>query len=78
MKKKYPNNLPKGWTLEDVQSVINHYDRQTDEEGAAEILAAEETEAVVIVPRELLPRIRKLVAESRARKSRKARVRRVA
>jgi hypothetical protein len=78
MKKKYSHYLPKGWTLEDVQSVVKHYDRQTDEEAAAEIESAEETDAVVVVPRALLPRIRRLVAESRARKSRRVRVRRVA
>jgi hypothetical protein len=63
MKKKYPHYLPKGWTLKDVQKVIAYYDRQSDEEGAAEIEAAEADEAVMIVPLRLVPSVRRLIAQ---------------
>ena len=58
--KKYPYYLPKGWTVEDVQKVIEHYDHQTAEEGAAEIermFASDET-VMMGVPGRSSPRCR--------------------
>jgi hypothetical protein len=78
MKKKYSHYLPKGWTLDDVQKVASFYDNQTDAESAAEIENAEPAEAVVVVPQELLPRIRKIIADNQRTKSKRQKPRRVA
>jgi hypothetical protein len=77
-KKKYPHYLPKGWTLEEVQKVAEYYDHQSDEEGAAEIEALEETETIMFVPTGLVPQVRKLIAGKTSGKSRHNRARRVA
>jgi hypothetical protein len=69
MKKK--TQFPRGWNEARVQRVLAHYENQTSEEAAAEdeamLQSADET--IMTVPRELVPRVRKLIAE-RMRKGR--------
>ena len=50
---------------ERVQKVLAHYEQQTEEEAVAEDEAAFEdtTQALIEVPRELLPAIRDLIAK---------------
>lgn len=57
--------FPRGWTQERVQQVLAHYEQQTEEEAVAEDEAAFEdtTQAVIEVPKELLPAIRDLIAK---------------
>jgi hypothetical protein len=56
---------PPGWDEDRVRRVIAHYERQTEEEAVAEDEAAfeDETLAVVGVPKELVPEIRKIIAK---------------
>ena len=65
-KKKKPakQRFPKGWNQKRVQAVIDYYDKQTDEEGAAEYEAgmAINCQSMMLVPTELVPEIRKLIA----------------
>jgi hypothetical protein len=59
--------LPKGWTQEKIRKLAKHYDNQTEDEQAAEIDAAlaEENQAVMVVPTELVPEIVKLINKRR-------------
>ena len=59
--------LPPGWSEERVQKVLAHYENQTEDEAVAEDEAAYEAEGqtVMIVPTELVPRIRALIASRR-------------
>ena len=57
-------NFPAGWDEERVQHVLQHYDSLTEEEAVAEDEAAFEdsTQAVMEVPKELVPAVRALIA----------------
>jgi hypothetical protein len=66
MKRKMKNLYPKGWDARRVADVLDYYENRTEEAAAADIeeaLAAQE-EAIVIVPRKLVPAIRRLVARA--------------
>ena len=56
--------FPRGWDEERVKKVIEYYDNQTEEEEAAEDEAAMriEGQTVLLVPTELVPEIRRLIA----------------
>ena len=58
------NRFPPGWNDERVQNLIAHYEGQNDAEAIAEDEAALEdpTQAVMLVPRGLVPAVRKLLA----------------
>jgi hypothetical protein len=79
MKKK--NIFPVGWDEKRIQAVIDHYENQTEEEALAEDEAAfeDQTQTLMLVPNELMPIVRELIAryeiaitkaESLARKER--------
>jgi hypothetical protein len=56
--------LPKGWTGSKVQNVLKHYEEQPEDEAMEEDEAAFSDKAsVVTVPVELLPKVRKLLAQ---------------
>jgi len=59
--------FPPGWDEERVQKVLAHYEDQTEEEALAEDEAAyaAEGQTVMIVPTELVPAIRRLLARRR-------------
>lgn len=59
------SKFPPGWDEERVRRVLAHYEQQTEAEAVAEDEAAFEdsTQAVVEVPRELVPAIRELIAK---------------
>ena len=59
--------FPRGWNENRVKDVIAYYDRQTDEEGAAEYEAAMkiQDQTMMLVPIELVPEIRRLIARRR-------------
>lgn len=61
-------NFPPDWDIERVQRVLAHYERQSEEEAVAEDEAAFEdtTQAMIEVPRELVPAIRELIAKHKA------------
>ena len=57
--------FPPGWDEERVQRVLEHYDQQSEEEAVAEDEAAFEgrKETVMEVPSDLVPEVRRLLAE---------------
>lgn len=59
--------FPPGWDEARVQRVLAHYEAQTDEEAVAEDEAAYESDgqAVMGVPKELVPAVRELIAKHR-------------
>jgi hypothetical protein len=59
--------FPAGWDEERVRRVLAHYENQTAEEAVAEDEAAYEAEGqtVMIVPSDLVPAIRQLLARRR-------------
>ena len=61
---KDPNRYPKGWDREKVQRVLEHYENQSDDEAVAEDEAAWRNGAfaMIQVPIELVPKVRKLLA----------------
>jgi hypothetical protein len=59
------NQFPLGWNEKRVRQTIEHYDRQSEDEAAAEDEAAfdNQDQAFVQVPLELLPLVRELIAK---------------
>lgn len=64
---KKKQKFPPRWNEERVRKVIAHYDRQTEEEQAAEIEAALEAEGTTLmaVPTELVPEVLALIARKK-------------
>jgi len=60
---KKHNQFPKGWNEARVQAVLEHYEAQTEEEAVAEDEAAfrRRDQAVMVVPKRLVPTITKLI-----------------
>ncbi len=60
--------FPEGWDEERVRRVLEHYDKQSDEEAVAEDEAAYEstTHTAMDIPVELVPQVRELLAKRRA------------
>lgn len=63
-----PKEFPPGWDEKRVREVLEHYERQTDDEQFAEIEAAHETKGTTLmsVPTELVPEVRALLARTRS------------
>ena len=56
--------LPTGGSEDKVQRVLNHYEHQTEDEAVAEDAAGLEPPATVMnVPRDLVPKVRELIAK---------------
>ena len=64
---KKQNRFPKGWNEAKVREVVKHYESQTEGEAVAEDEAAfrRRTYTVVLVPKELVPAITKLLAQQK-------------
>lgn len=64
MKKTKKQKLPRGWTEERIRKLAEYYDKQTEEEQAAELEAAWNSDNVtmVAVPTELVPQVLRLLA----------------
>ena len=57
-------NLPEGWNEEKVRRVLAYYEQQSEEDALIEDEAAvESSETVMSVPRELVPKVRELIAK---------------
>jgi hypothetical protein len=57
-------NFPEGWTAEKVRKVLAYYEQQGDEDALVEDEAGvESSETVMTVPRELVPKVRELIAK---------------
>ena len=61
-------NFPEGWDEERVRRLLEHYEKQSDEEAVAEDEAAYEspTHTAMEIPVELVPQVRELLAKRRA------------
>lgn len=59
------NRFPPGWDESRVKALIAYYDSQTDDEAIAEAEAAYENvdEAMISVPRKLVPAVREFIAK---------------
>jgi len=57
--------FPAGWDEQRVRRVLKHYEQQTEEEAVAEDEAAYEdaTQTIMEIPKELVPKIRGLIAK---------------
>jgi hypothetical protein len=66
MKKQH---FPPGWDEERVRQLLARYESQTEEEAVAEDEAAYARQGLTMVevPSELLPRVRRLIAEHSSR-----------
>ena len=62
------SKFPAGWDEERVRRVLAHYEDQTEEEAVAEDEAPydDPNQAMIEVPRELVPAVRELIAKRRA------------
>ena len=56
--------MPPGWTQKEIRELAEHYDKQSEDEQEAEHEAAYRAadQTVMVVPTELMPEIRKLIA----------------
>jgi len=59
-------HYPAGWNEERVRKVLQHYERQTEEEAVAEDEATlrRRDQTVMIVPKRLVPTITRLIAKA--------------
>ena len=59
------SQYPQGWDEDRVRRVIDHYERQNEEEAVAEDEATLEDDslAVVEIPKELVPAVRDMIAK---------------
>jgi hypothetical protein len=60
------NDFPEGWDDSRARRVLAHYDAQTDDEAVAEDEAGiAPSETVMSIPRDLVPKVRELIAKHR-------------
>lgn len=66
------NRYPGGWNARRVRRVLDHYERQTDEDATAEDEAAwcREGETLMSVPSALVADVRDLIAQRSVRRRR--------
>ena len=66
---KKQNEFPPCWDEERVQSVIAHYEQQTEDEAVAEdeAASADDSSMLIEVPIELVPAVRELIAKHAAK-----------
>jgi hypothetical protein len=66
------NKYPTGWNERKIRKVLEHYESQTEDEAIAEDEAAFELkdQAVMVVPKKLVPKITRLIEQQRPRSSR--------
>jgi len=67
------NRFPKGWNEARVKAVLEHYESQTEDEAVAEDEAAfrRRDQAVMLVPKALVPAITKLITREETVATRK-------
>ena len=58
------NKFPKGWNDAKIRRVLAHYEKQTEEDAVLEDEArVGSSETVMSVPRDLVPKVRELIAK---------------
>ena len=65
MKHSHKQKMPPGWTAAQMRKLVDYYDHQSEEESAAEVERAlgEDAEAIVIVPKKLVPAVKRFVRQ---------------
>ena len=60
--------MPPGWTEQQIRELAEYYDNQSEEDQLAEHKAAHKAkrQTVMVVPTELVPEIRKLIAKKQS------------
>ena len=68
-------HYPVGWDEARVRKLLRHYEKQTEDEAVAEDEAAygRRDQTVMLVPKQLVPTLRKMIARQANRKQRPAR-----
>lgn len=66
------NKYPTGWNERKVRKVLEHYESQTENTAIAEDEAAFELkdQAVMVVPKKLVPKITRFIEQQRPRSNR--------
>ena len=66
------NRFPAGWDEARVRSVLEHYERQTEDEAVAEDEAAFRMrgQTMVLIPKHLVPEVTRLIETRRSRRQR--------
>jgi hypothetical protein len=64
------SKYPPGWDEDRVRRVMDHYEQQSEEEAVAEDEAAfeDESQAVLEIPKELVPAVRTMIADYEQRR----------
>ena len=64
------DSFPPGWNEERVRKVLEHYERQTDEQAIAEDEApfTDHPETVISIPVDLVPVVRELIGKQQSSK----------
>jgi len=59
------NNFPPGWDEQRVRKIIEHYERQSEDEAVAEDEAPYEDASYTLmeIPKELIPKVREMIAK---------------
>ena len=59
------NEFPPGWDEKRVRDVLEHYEKQSEEQGVAEDEAAIEdsSQTMMEIPNDLVPQVRELIAK---------------
>jgi hypothetical protein len=61
------HKFPAGWDESRVQRLLAHYETQAEDEAVAEDEASmESSETVMTVPRDLVPKVRELIAKHKS------------
>ena len=65
MKQSHKQEMPPGWTPAQMRKLVEYYDHQSEEESVADIERAlsEDAEAIVVVPKKLVPAVKRLVRQ---------------
>jgi hypothetical protein len=64
------SKFPLHWDEERVKRVLAHYEEQTEEEAVAEdeLAFADQSQAIMEIPKELVPAVRELIAKHQTHK----------
>ena len=63
------NKFPAGWNEQKVRRVIDHYEAQSEEDAVLEDEKGVEPSATVMkIPRDLVPKVRELIAKRKTRR----------
>jgi hypothetical protein len=64
-KRRDPNRYPKGWDAKSIKSLIDHYEKQSEDDAVAEDNAAYSSTLVTMmaVPVQLVPKVQRMISK---------------